>query len=877
MSGTNYTFNYNVFPGLFSISQALPGTGNGVTVIGISNDGTHFTTITAADTSFTPDDTVNGQYLNFSAFNGATPNDTASTGSAILQGSQTLIDEINTNVTAAAPLSDTFYYEVTDGTDTYVDSYTFDLSDVVINGTGTPYATPGTTTPDTSFNIGSSDVGSLSVDIAPSTGQTIDMTAPLSVTIIANSGTLSINQSQVGADANTGETVSDPSYNELTINGTVGQINADLQGLTYTSGDVPDSTDYLSISAAEGPATTTGYQYLAMIDIGDPAPLNQVNDTYNFNVNPGLYGFSGGLDGTGPGLTVIGISTDGINFTTITAADTSFTPDDTVNGQYLSFSATAQDNGQTAILQDSQTLIDEINANSTASTPLTDTFYYEVTNGTDTVIDQVTNQLSDVLFNSTGTPYATAGTVAPDTSTNIGDAATGSLSVDVALSTGQASDADDVLSVTVSLFDFADQQSDGTLTINQAQVGSAANTGETVTTVTTGQTHSVTIDGTVQQINADLQGLTYNSPDGGGGTDSIGITATDGPVTTATYLIGNITTVPCYCGGTRIATPHGEVAVEQLAIGDAVLLASGGHEPVRWIGHRRIDPAAHPDPDAVLPIRIMRGAVADNIPARDLLVSPDHAVFLDGLLIQARQLVNHASIVQETSRAPIDYYHVQLDSHAVLYADGLTAESYLDTGNRGLFANADAPLTLHPSFARDVPAPGACAPLAVDAARVEPIWRRLAARAKAAPADVVDTAPLLRLLVGGRAIPPVSRHGDAYVFALPPGSANARLVSRAGRPSDGAPWLDDRRRLGVRVHRLRVHTGNGPADRSLNDPGLASGWHAPERDGHAVWRWTDGNAALMLPPDTLLLEVHAAHAPCYAAATTTPARWAAAE
>jgi hypothetical protein len=873
MSGTNYTFNYNIFPGLFSISQALPGTGNGVTVIGISNDGTNFTTITAADTSFTPDDTVNGQFLNFSAYNGATPNDTASTDSTILQDSQTLIDEINANVTAATPLADTFYYEVTDGTNTYVDSYTFDLSDVVINATGTPYATSGTTTPDTSFNIGSSAIGSLSVDIAPSTGQTIDMNAPLSVTIIANSGTLSINESQVGADANTGETVTDPSYNELTINGTVGQINADLQGLTYTSSDVPNSTDYLSISATDGPATT-GFQYLGLIDVTTAAPLNQVNDTYDYNVLPGLYSFSGNLDGTGSGLTVIGISTDGVNFTPVTGTDPSFSNSATVSGQYLNLIANADGSDQTTVNPDSQTLIDDINANETASTPLTQTFYFEVTNGVGTVVDQETYQLSDVLFNGSGMPFNAAETIAPDTSVNIGDSAVGSLSVDVALSTDQTSDANDVLSVTVNLY--PNDPDVGTLSINPAQVGADANTGETVTIDSAGPNPSVTIDGTVQQINADLQGLTYNSPDGTA-DDSIGISATDGPVTTATYLIGNIATVPCYCAGTRIATLRGEVAVEQLAIGDAVLVASGGHAPVRWIGHRRIDPVAHPEPEAVLPIRIMRGAVADNIPARDLLVSPDHAVFLDGLLIQARQLVNHASIVRETSRTPIDYYHVQLDGHAVLYAEGLTAESYLDTGNRGLFVNADAPLTLHPSFARDVPAPGACAPLAVDAARVEPIWRRLAARAKAPPADVTDTAPRLRLLIGDRSLPPVSRSGDAYMFAVPPGSAHARLVSRAGRPSDGAPWLDDRRRLGVRVHRLRLHTADGPTDRSLNDPGLACGWHAPEANDRAVWRWTDGDAALNLPPDTWLLEVHAAHAPCYGVATTTQARWAAAE
>ena len=151
-----------------------------------------------------------------------------------------------------------------------------------------------------------------------------------------------------------------------------------------------------------------------------------------------------------------------------------------------------------------------------------------------------------------------------------------------------------------------------------------------------------------------------------------------------------LSTVVCYAAGTRILTVTGERTVESLMQGDIVLTLASGElvpQPVRWIGRRRIDLTAHPRPETVAPVRIRRGAFAENMPHRDLLVSPDHAVFVDGKLICARQLVNGTTIRQETGWAAVEYFHVELDAHAILLAEGLPAESYLNTGNRGFFAN----------------------------------------------------------------------------------------------------------------------------------------------------------------------------------------------
>ena len=114
-----------------------------------------------------------------------------------------------------------------------------------------------------------------------------------------------------------------------------------------------------------------------------------------------------------------------------------------------------------------------------------------------------------------------------------------------------------------------------------------------------------------------------------------------------------------------IRTPDGELPVETLGRASRSSpwsMARRSPQTVKWLGHRRIDLTAHPRPETVAPIRIERDAFADNMPHRDLLVSPDHAIFVDGMLICARQLVNGTTIRQEKGWTSVDYYHVELDA-----------------------------------------------------------------------------------------------------------------------------------------------------------------------------------------------------------------------
>ena len=225
----------------------------------------------------------------------------------------------------------------------------------------------------------------------------------------------------------------------------------------------------------------------------------------------------------------------------------------------------------------------------------------------------------------------------------------------------------------------------------------------------------------------------------------------------------------CFAAGTRIATPGGDVPVERLAAGDPITTLHGEACPVRWLGRRRIDLTAHPRPETVAPVRIQRGAFADNMPHTDLLLSPDHAIFVDGMLICARQLINGTTIRQEKGWTAVEYFHVELDAHAILLAEGLPAESYLDTGNHGFFANSGEPLVLHPDLTDETDYPtreaGSCVPFVWDEASVRPVWQRLAERAEAlgqpAPKPETTTDPGLRIVAKGRTMRPLLRRERA--------------------------------------------------------------------------------------------------------------------
>jgi hypothetical protein len=195
-------------------------------------------------------------------------------------------------------------------------------------------------------------------------------------------------------------------------------------------------------------------------------------------------------------------------------------------------------------------------------------------------------------------------------------------------------------------------------------------------------------------------------------------------------------TLPCLAAGTHVATDHGSVLVEQLQVGDIVVTGDGQLQAIQWIGHRGTDCRRHPNPDSVRPIRIAAHAFGHGLPRRALLLSPDHAVFVDDMLVPIKLLVNGTTIVQRKV-ARVTYYHVELPRHDVLLAEGLPVESYLETGGRAAFVNGGEVMQLHPNFVPD-PVHVALiwdsegyAPLVVAPTQLAPIRDRLQRQAEA--------------------------------------------------------------------------------------------------------------------------------------------------
>ena len=279
----------------------------------------------------------------------------------------------------------------------------------------------------------------------------------------------------------------------------------------------------------------------------------------------------------------------------------------------------------------------------------------------------------------------------------------------------------------------------------------------------------------------------------------------------------------CYAAGTRIETATGQRPIETLHPGDLVRTLSGALVPIAWIGHRHIDLRHHPRPHDINPIRIHAHAFGRNLPTRDLILSPDHAIHAEAVLVPIRYLLNGATITQEAP-PEITYFHLELAAHDILLAENLPAESYLDTGNRSAFANAGTTTQLHPDFAREIWAAKSCAPLATTGDTVALIRHSLLAQAQtlghhltADPATTLATT-----------------------------ATHTTITSRSFTPAYINPTSTDHRRLGLAITRITADGNNIP----LDHPSLTTGWHKPE----TTHRWTTGHATIALPATIITIE-----------------------
>lgn len=326
--------------------------------------------------------------------------------------------------------------------------------------------------------------------------------------------------------------------------------------------------------------------------------------------------------------------------------------------------------------------------------------------------------------------------------------------------------------------------------------------------------------GLIADADGDLFGTTNFTSSGGNGHGTV-YTLTD----TGFQVI-------CYLRGTMIATPTGEVPVEGLSIGDTVQTYGGATQQITWIGTGRVL-ATRGARSVATPVIVRKGALADNVPDRDLHVTKGHSLYLDDVLIPVEFLINHRSIVWDDRAQEVEIYHVELATHDVLLANGAPAESYRDDGNRWLFRNANTGWGQPPKQP--------FAPVLTGGPVVDAVWRRLLDRSGTRLIVPTTEEHDLHLLVDGKRVDGKVRQHGIYQFRLPPHATEIRLASRAGVQAELGRARDPRP-LGVAVRQIRLWHGAHLRLIEASDSSLGEGFHLfEEKNG---FRWTDGNALL---------------------------------
>ncbi len=330
----------------------------------------------------------------------------------------------------------------------------------------------------------------------------------------------------------------------------------------------------------------------------------------------------------------------------------------------------------------------------------------------------------------------------------------------------------------------------------------------------------------------------------------VGVPEHEAPTVVATATGAEIAleaVMPCFVRGTGILTPLGYVPVERLQPGQMVVTASGAVRPVRWVGARTLDIAAHKRPEAVRPVRVLAGAFGPDVPLRPVRLSPDHALLLRGVLVPVKLLVNAATVLREADCQAVTYWHVELDRHDVLLAENLPAESYIDTGNRGMFESGSGVARASPVFGRGKQWDArAYAPLCLGGTLLREIRAGLRARAYVMGYQA-RTLTDVALWVGGHRYGPVRGRVERPVFMLPVpheelvAVRSAKFVPAAFAESEAEDG-DDYRALGD-----RDQPDEAGADEMMAARQVAAWPACIPRAARDVADWTDGNAVIAVP------------------------------
>ncbi len=316
-----------------------------------------------------------------------------------------------------------------------------------------------------------------------------------------------------------------------------------------------------------------------------------------------------------------------------------------------------------------------------------------------------------------------------------------------------------------------------------------------------------------------------------------------------------MTASPCYCRGTLILTETGELPIEELTIGQRVVTLSGEARPIKWIWHRSYDGRLIAGENSLLPVRFADGALADSIPTGDLLISPEHHLYVDECFTQVRYLINGATITSLESINDLEYYDIELETHDVILAQGTPSETFV--GNRAKFTNASEYYSFYPNDSRQI-FPRYASYLHPNAPKMTFIRAALMRRAQVLGYRL-DSDPDLHVIAASGIIRPAAIIGRVYRFLIPDGKGGLWLASRSTVPADITPADRDVRRLGIPVERIVLRDALLSLEKQHGDPALRDGFHKDE----ASCRWTEGRGRLPMEwlqtfVGAFTLEVHLA-------------------
>lgn len=319
---------------------------------------------------------------------------------------------------------------------------------------------------------------------------------------------------------------------------------------------------------------------------------------------------------------------------------------------------------------------------------------------------------------------------------------------------------------------------------------------------------------------------------------------------------GTHTRIPCFLAGTLIETSKGRIAVEALQIGDELVIYSKKskiYKPIIWTGYKQI--TVNPrlaDDLAAYPVRIVKGALGNNKPYKDMLITAEHCLCFNDQFIPVRMLVNGRSIYYDYSMTSYTYYHIECEEHAVICADGILTETYLNTGHRQAFSINDKVVALRynqKEWAKD-----AALPLVTDRSIVEPLFVEYSNRAKRLGIESkvkktrfsYDSAICLKTEQGEKFYPVEQEDKKNFIFHIPSYVETIYILSNTSRPCDTiGPFIDDRRNLGILIGNIVLLNKNNKAQMLHQhlQPSPLLGWHAWE---NSTCRWTKGKALLSL-------------------------------